>query len=611
MNSKILLLVLLSNILISNASTIIGSYPNFQNNSKIVVINPQLNLNYNLNVQRINNTYKNFYLKILALPGLTTSAYTETVLINIYLNASNINYTTLQTLAINNLYFRVNSSTGIKGQISIIKIGKTSNTTLNTYNINPNIIAWTGNSSYIVSLNTSKEYIQIKATLIADATVRVDDKSFFEINFTSTKWTYNVATVTTTITTTIQNYYCNQTGFWFKCAQSRVLAYVNNWNFTMKVYYNFSYPCDYYHNCLTYPHIYNNTFTYTGAFLFIKIPYFDGMSSTFSDLYFRAFAYSNATKCGGIVDNGRCLVDLGEIPFAIYNYSKSQYAYIVLSNTTTLGSSYNYFYIFFNSPNSGFNNQSLLNKYFYAMNVKNYSISNLGNPYIQIVVLKSPLVGNGKIVSGWEVYEGIPTINNNQYGNRYLSGTTYTLVTNPIVSSEYLDTIFVFYYNNMWDGRYILSPHILTNSKVNWYFTVANAYENKTKSVQYNTGFFAGSPYALVRDANISFVSKPFSNNVFIFNQIESYLPYLNINYVNIPKLISAQSNQIVNSFLAFVIILVLAFLMKNEVIAMLLFALLFLFSLIFPNTFSFNLSTFALVLVLLYILWKFGKVSE
>jgi hypothetical protein len=95
---------------------------------------------------------------------------------------------------------------------------------------------------------------------------------------------------------------------------------------------------------------------------------------------------------------------------------------------------------------------------------------------------------------------------------------------------------------------------------------------------------------------------------IYISDQIETYLPYFNINQPIAPILISSQSTQAINSFIAFILILLVSFLMKNEIIAMLLFVLLFLFGLIFPNNFSIGLSSFGLIIVLLYMIWKFGK---
>jgi len=622
MDKKILLLLLLSSFLVSYAidtssqTNTIAQYPNFLNESYIS-IGKQTDLDYIIKIDKRGNYYENL---IFALKSWSFSwgAYQMKARINILPNITKP-IDGLVNLTIYGLTFQTNTTLTINGSFKFYKNywngSKFVDLPLYEYVLVNNSNMYFPSFNF-TNLNISSDRIYLEITLIADSRVRIADSSYVIVKISSTKWKYTISTApTTTTTTTIPpSYTCNQTGFWFKCMQSRVLTYVNNWNFTMKVYYNFSYPCDGYHNCLTYPYIYNNTFTYVGSFLFIKIPYFDGMSPYFSDLYFRAYSISDTSPCSGIIDNGRCLIDLGEIPFAIYNYSPREYAYIVLSNKTTLGSSYKYFYIFFNSPNMGFNNQSLLNSYFFAINVKNYSISDLGSPYLQIVVLKSPLVGDGAVITGWINYEGVPAINNNQYGNKYLGGQAYqyrsnNLVSesNAVVSSTYLDTIFIFYYNNIWDGRYVLSPHILINSKLNFYAVVGNAFENKTKAIQYNTGFSAETAYANVINANISFVSKPFANNVFISNQIENYLPYLNIKQVNITNLISKQGNQAINSFLAFVIVLFLAFIMKNEIIAILLVTLLFLFSLIFPNTLSVDLSTLALIIVLLYMMWKHG----
>jgi len=611
MNKKILLLFLLSSFLLSYADISISSsqtntiaqYPNFIDQSYIGIGKITDNLDYSISALKTGNYYKNLIFRINGY-SYYLGAYTEKARINIILNSSKIDYSILQNLTINNLTLIDYSNSGILGRFQIFVFHwngsqyvnlPIADITLNNYNK-------TYSTYKITGINSSRDYVYIDITLIASDKWRLFDNSYVQISFSTLKWDYVISTAqTTTTTTTIPpTYTCNQSGFWFKCAQLRVLGYIPS--FSQQIY---SYVGKWVFNRSNATIRLNNL-----QYALIKIPYYDGMSPTFSDLYFRAFAYSNTTGCsGGIVDNGRCLIDLGEIPFAIYNYSPKEYAYIILRNTTLTGSAYQYFYMFFNSQNAGFSNQSIYNDFVIAKNVNYYS----GNLNYNFVILKSPLVGNQQIsfVNSWHSFYNDLTYNYLywSYWNSY-GGISGSYLKNYPASPNQ----FYFFHINLGNGIRRMYSYSLGISDP--YFTL---YNTTTTNLQYAVYMTLNNGVQI--NANISLISKPFITNVpitwefipsqiYISNQIENYLPYLNVKTINITNLISKQGNQAINSFIAFVLILLLAFIMKNEILAMLLFVLLFLFSLIFPNTLSLDVSTIGLILALLYLIWKFGKAS-
>jgi hypothetical protein len=469
----------------------------------------------------------------------------------------------------------------------------------NTYAIGQNLTLYTPIS--LTNINFDG-FLYINISLISKCGIMLINNDYISIaqknNSLIIQSSPPPASTTTTTTTTIQYYNCNQSGFWFKCAQNRFSAYIPNWIFHFDTHLYFQ---DFFSN------------TTSASFGLIKIPYYDGMSSTFSDLYLRAYTITNSNPCPGIIDNGRCLIDLGEIPFAIWNYSQNNYAVLLISNKTKTGSYYNYFYIFYNGPNWGFNNQSLINNYISARNVNYYSYT---GTFKRIVILSRPITGSqyvstqytdglylqikyDAIKNAYYIYDTYTT--NKDYDYNGFIPKLFLVMSNQHFATDLISRYLRAFYDGIWH---------------NWRMI------NQTWYGDYWTGM--GANPSLLINANISFITT--DNNYFItnldyleinktnieFGQLESYAPYLNINIKSISDyLISNKTSQFVNTFAMFLLLLGMALFVDNEIMAIISFIIVFIISLMLPSYFNFSALSLALLIFLLMLLYRLRLKSE
>ncbi|MGB9609065.1 MAG: hypothetical protein ACPL3E_01675, partial [Minisyncoccia bacterium] len=447
----------------------------------------------------------------------------------------------------------------------------------NNYAIGQNITLYTPITLQNINFN---RFVYINISLISKCGIMLINNDYISIaqknnSLVIQSSTPSASTTTTTTTTTIQYYNCNQSGFWFKCMQNRFNVYIPNWKFHFDTYLSDN---NYFSN------------TTTASFGLIKIPYADGMSSTFSDLYLRAYTITNQNPCPGIIDNGRCLIDLGEIPFALWNYSQNNYAILLISNKTKTGSYYNYFYIFYNSPNGGFNNQSLINKYINARNVNSYN--QIGGVSKEIIILSKPITGLQNITylcadfnPPSEFIFKFDEIKNSYYiverrFNKIIYD--YNRFIPKLIYVEWLPS----------PG----GPDLITRYLRGYY---KPAYNEKVINQTSNISVFQNfQPWLnnIYINANVNFITK--NNQFFItnldylevnktniqFGQIESYIPYLNINIKSISDyLISNKTQQFINTFAMFLLLLGMALFVDNEITAIITFIIVFIISLMLP----------------------------